>query len=123
MTDNTNRIGGIAFLTIDGTQYPLRGSWMVSPSSVKRDGIAGQDFVHGYVEKPIVPGAKGDFSTIPGLSLEKLQSVTNATVVISLANGTTYSLAQAWTAAAFEIDSNEGKVGIEFGCLTADELQ
>ncbi len=121
-TDNTNRIGGTIFLTIDGVQYAARGNWSVSPSSVKRDGIAGQDYVHGYTEKPIVPGAKGDLSTVPGLSVENLQNITNSTVVLQLANGKTYSLAQAWTAAAFEIDTTEGKLGVEFGCITCDEI-
>lgn len=122
MTDNTNRIGGTLFLTVDGTQYAARGNWSVSPSSVKRDGVAGQDSVHGYIEKPVVPGAKGDLTTVPGLSLESLQNITNSTVVIQLANGKTYSLSQAWTEAAFEIDSSEGKVGIVFGCITCDEI-
>ena len=122
MTDNTNRVGGICYLTIDGQQYAARGNWSVSPSSVKRDGIAGQDYVHGYTEKPMVPGAKGDLTTVPGLSVEALQNITNSTVIIALGNGKTYVLAQAWTNAAFEIDSSEGKVGVEFGCITCDEI-
>ena len=119
---DSNRIGGTLYLTIGGTQYAARGNWTVSPSSVKREGVAGQDYVHGYTEKPVVPGAKGDLTTVPGLSVEALQDITNETVVIALANGRTYSLVQAWTNAAFEIDSTEGKVGIEFGCISAEEI-
>jgi hypothetical protein len=37
------RIAGVAFLKVDGQQYPLRGNFMVSPSAVERAGIAGQD--------------------------------------------------------------------------------
>lgn len=116
------RIGGVLYLTIDATPYSVRGSFTVTPSSVKREGIAGQTQVDGYTEMPIVPGAKGDFSTVPGLSLTALQAITDSTVTIALANGSTYVLANAWTNAAFEIDTAEGKVGIEFGCFTCDEL-
>jgi hypothetical protein len=115
------RIGGVLNITIDGNQYPLRGNWSVTPSSVKREGIAGQDNVHGYTEMPIVPGAKGDFSTIPGLSLTALQNITDSTMQITLANGTTYVLAGAWTNAAFEINTAEGRFAADFGCLTCDE--
>ena len=122
MTDNTNRIGGTLYLTIDGTQYAARGNFTIMPSSVKREGVAGQDYVHGYTEKPIVPGAKGDLTTVPGLSVEALQDITNSTVLIALGNGRTYTLANAWTNAAFEIDTSEGKLGIDFGCITCDEV-
>ena len=39
-----------------------------------------------------------------------------------LANGTTYVLGQAWTKAAFDIDSADGKVGVEFEGITCDEV-
>ena len=116
------RIGGILFLTIDGTQYAARGNFSVMPSTVKREGIAGQDYVHGYTEKPVVPSIKGDLSTVPGLSLEGLEGITNSTIMCQLANGTTYVLSQAWTVSAFEIDSTEGKVGVEFEGITCDEV-
>ena len=122
MVDTKNRIGGVLNLTVDGTQYALRGNWSVSPSSVKREGVAGQDGVHGYVETPIVPGAKGDLTTTSGLSVTALQNITNSTVQLTLANGKTYVLSQAWTNAAFEIATAEGKVGVDFGCFTCDEV-
>lgn len=116
------RIGGIIFVTIDGSQAQARGNFTVSPSSVKREGIAGQDSVHGYTEMPIVPGIKGDLSTTADLSIEDLQGITNSTIMAQLANGKTYVLSQAWTKAAFEIDSAEGKVGVEFEGMTCDEI-
>ena len=116
------RIGGILFLTVDGTQYAARGNFSVMGSTVKREGIAGQDYVHGYTEKPVVPSIKGDLSTVPGLSIETLEAITNSTIMCQLANGTTYVLSQAWTTSAFEIDSSEGKVGVEFEGITCDEV-
>ena len=48
------RFAGIAFLSVDGRQYQLRGNFTVSPSPVERTMIAGQDGVHGYQELPRV---------------------------------------------------------------------
>ena len=116
------RLGGVLNISINGTQYPLRGGWKVRPSSVKREDIAGQDAVHGYTETPIVPGASGDFSTIPGLSLTALEAITDSTMQLTLANGTTYVLANAWCKAAFDVDTAEGRFAVDFGCLTCTEI-
>jgi hypothetical protein len=48
-------IAGTAYLKVDGQMYPLKGSLTVSITSVERNGIAGQDYVHGYQELPRVP--------------------------------------------------------------------
>jgi hypothetical protein len=117
-----NRIGGILYLTIDGAQYAVRGSFTVTPSTVKREGIAGQTAVDGYTEMPVVPGCKGDLSTVPGLSLTALEAITDSTLTVALANGTTYVLAGAFSLPPFEVDTAEGKVGVAFGCVTCDEL-
>ena len=119
---SSNRLGGVLTLTIDGTTYQVRGNWTVSPNLVKRENIAGQDGPHGYTEMPVVPSAKGDFTTTPGLSLTALQNITNSTLQITLANGSTYVLANAWANPAIEINTAEGRFAIEFGCLSCTEI-
>ena len=121
-TASNQRIGGVASLTIDGQQYTLRGNMKVKPSTVKREGVAGQDAVHGYTEMPIVPGADCDLTTTNGLSLIDLENIVDSTVTIQLANGRTYVLTDAWTESAFEIDTAEGKFGVNFGCITCEEI-
>lgn len=116
------RIGGILYLTIDGVPYSARGNFTVMPSSVKREGVAGQTQVDGYTEMPVVPGVKGDISTIPGLSLTALQSITKSVLTIALANGSTFVLSGAFSKPPFEIDTAEGKVNVDFGCIACDEL-
>jgi hypothetical protein len=116
------RIGGVAVIKIDGTQYALKGNMTVSPSSKKRDGVAGQDYVHGFLENPIVPSIRGDFSTVPGISADVLQAMTDVTVQADLANGNSYVLQDAWTEAAFVIDSVRGQLEVIWQGLNCDEL-
>ena len=116
------RIGGVLNFTIDGQQYAARGSFQVTPSTVKREGIAGQDYVHGYTEMPIVPSIKGDLTTTASLSLVQLESIVDSTIQATLANGKTYVLTDAWTKSAFEIDTSEGKFNAEFEGLTCEEI-
>ena len=117
-----NRVGGIINFTIDGNQIFARGNFKVTPGTVKREGIAGQDGVHGYTEMPIVPGIEGDLTTVQSQSLAALEGITDSTITAQLANGKTYVLSQAWTEAAFEIDTAEGKFGAKFQGMSCDEV-
>lgn len=116
------RIAGVAYVKVNGRQYGLRGSFVVSPSSVKREGVAGQDSVHGFIETPRVPFIKGDLSTMDGLTIAELDAMVDETVTASLANGKTYVLAGAWTESAHEIDTGAGKVAVNWMGLTCDEF-
>jgi Phage tail tube protein len=116
------RIAGVAYLKVDGDQYPLRGNFTVSPSAVERAGIAGQDYVHGYSELPRVPYIEGDVSLRPEISIEDVEAITNATVTAELANGRTYVLREAWTRAAFDLNTHDGMTRIRFEGTSCDEL-
>ena len=117
-----NRIGGILSLRVDGNQYEARGSFQVTPSSVKRTGVAGQDSVHGYIEEPVVPQIKGNISIGHLLSIDVLDEITDATVQIQLANGRTYVLSNAWAVAGSVIDAHDGQVDVTFEGLTCVEI-
>ena len=116
------RIGGTATVKADGTQFALKGNLQVVPSAVEREGIAGQDYVHGYLERPIVPSIKGDFSTVPGFSLEDMEAMTDVTVQADLANGSSYILSDAWTVAKFMIDTVRGQVEIHWEGTICSEI-
>lgn len=117
------RIAGIAFLLVDGTQYALRGSFTVSPSSLERTGIAGQDYVHGYSELPRVPFIEGDISIVPGVfSTDTLEAITNSTIQANLANGYNYVLSQAWCKSAIEINTHDGMARVRFEGVTCQEV-
>lgn len=116
------RIAGIAYLKVDGAQYPLRGNFTVSPSAVERGGIAGQDYVHGYSELPRVPYIEGDVSLVPELSMEAVEAITDATITAELANGNVYVLREAWCRSALELNTHDGQVRVRFDGVSCDEL-
>lgn len=118
----SNRIAGIAFLKVDGRQYPLRGNFTVSVSRVERTGIAGQDRVHGYAENPRVQYIEGDVSLTPDLSIEELEAITDATVQADLANDKSYVLQNAWCKSAFELNTKEGMTRVRFEGMDGFEV-
>lgn len=115
-------MAGTAFIKVNGNQYPLRGNFIVSPSAVERNGIAGQDRVHGYQEVPRVPTISGDISSRPEISLEAMEAITEATVTAELVNGKVYVLRNAWCKAAFELNTNDGMFRTVFEGESCDEF-
>jgi hypothetical protein len=118
----SNRIGGVLAILVDGKQYEARGNFNVTGMTVKRTGVAGQDGVHGFIEEPIVPTIKGDWSIGNQLSLVALEAITNATAQVNLANGMSYILVDAWTVSAFVIDAHDGKVMVELEGMSLQEM-
>ena len=117
-----NRIAGVAYVKYDGRPLPLEGGWTVNFAKLKREGKAGQSGVNGYKEMPEVPSIEGEVATTAEVSVEDLVAITNATVQLEAANGKVYVLRNAWTADAYEIDTEEGKIKVKFEGLDIDEI-
>lgn len=116
------RLAGVAYVKVDGQQFELRGNFTVSPSAIQREGIAGQDGVHGYSENPRVPYISGDITMAVGLSVQDLDRMTEVTVTAELANGSTYVLRDAWTVSAHEINTKDGQVSVRWEGMSCEEL-
>jgi uncharacterized protein YlzI (FlbEa/FlbD family) len=116
------RIGGTAFCKVDGNMLPLRGNFTVSPSSLERTFMAGQDYVHGYQELPRVPWIEGDISSTPDVSMEALEQMTDVTVTAELANGKVYVLKEAACKSALENNTREGQFRVKWEGTTCEEI-
>jgi hypothetical protein len=119
----SQRIGGTLLFRIDGVQYAARGKFEYSPLASEKDGVAGQDEVHGFTEKPAIPSIKGDLSDLGQVSVTQLQNITSSALTLELANGKTIILSGAWLKGAVSVNTEEGSYGVEFQGRTATELQ
>jgi hypothetical protein len=116
------KIGGVAFLKVDGYQYLLRGDLTISPDPFERKGIAGQDAIHGYTETPRMPTIKATLTDTGGLSLEQFQKMIDVTVTAELNNGKVYVLRNAWTADARELNTADGSMSVTWEGMACEEL-
>lgn len=117
-----NRFAGLLYIYAGGRQLEARGKFKINPVTTKREGVAGQDSVHGYKEMPTVPSIEGDLSlTKSGITMAELHAIENATITASVANGTTYVLRSAWVANELSHDTEEGSVSVKFEGLSMDE--
>jgi hypothetical protein len=107
-------VAGVAYLKLDGTQYSLRGSFMVRPHNRTREEIVGQDGYHGYKETEVAPSIEAEITDRGGLSIMALQGITESTVTAELNNGKTYILNDAFFAGPIELDASDGKMQVKF---------
>jgi len=116
------RIAGIAELKVDGVIMALRGNFTVSPSSVERTMLAGQDGIHGYQELPRIPYIEGDCSTVQGFYVRSLLTQVDVTVIATLANNMQYTLTGAMCKDAIEINTRDGQFRVRWEGISCSEV-
>lgn len=116
------RIAGIAYLIVNGRPVQLRGNFTVSPSSVERTMISGQDGYHGFWETPRTPWIEADLSTMPELMLAELDGAMGIDVVAVLANNHTYHLVAATCKAGLEGNTRDGQVRVRWEGAWCEEM-
>lgn len=121
MANDTNRLAGTAYLSVDGNTYMLAGDFAYSPSTVSRESLVGMDAVHGYSEKPIVGHISGTLRDSNGLSVASLNRMTNVTVVAELANGKTIVGRNMWTVESQSVKSADATIEVKWEGLSVTE--
>jgi len=114
MADNTNRLAGIAFITVDGVSYMLEADASYKVSTVKRETKSGQDSVHGYSEMPEPGMISATLRDASGLSVASINSMTSSTVVLKLANGKTIIGSKMWTVDVQEVKTAEATFEVKW---------
>lgn len=117
------RVGGKIFVKANGIQYRAKGSWTYNLGKDKREAVVGADAVHGYKAMPQAPFIEGTITDSSELSIEDLLDLTEATIILELANGKIISLNDAWWAADGNVTTEEGEIEARFEGLTADEIR
>lgn len=114
MGDTTNRLAGIAYLSVEGQQYMLAGDLAYKVSKVSRETLTGQDRVHGYSEKPVPGYISGTIRDSGGLKLSDINAMSNVTVTAELANGKTVVARNAWVVEDQEVKTTEGTFEVKW---------
>ena len=121
MADTTNRLAGIAYITVDGKNYMLSGDLAYQVSRVTRETLVGQDQVHGYSEKPVAGHISATLRDAGSLTVASFNAMTNVTVVCELANGKTIVGRNMWTVEAQEVKTAEATFDVKFEGFSVEE--
>ena len=117
-----NRRAGIIYLRVDGEQYSAVGNFSYSLGAPKREGIAGADAVHGFMDRVQVPYIEGEITDSRDLDLEKLVHIEEATCTLELGNTKQIVLREAWYAADGTGQTERGNIQFRMEGMSAEEL-
>ena len=113
MAGNYN--AGTAYIDVDGKNYVLKGQAAYQCSGESREPIKGQNGYHGTKNMPQPGQITGKFQDGDDVSIDALNSITNATVTLELANGkTVVGRNMRRTGDPIKVDAEEGEFDIEF---------
>lgn len=121
MADTTNRLAGVAYISVDGTSYMLAADAAYQVSKVTRETLVGQDKIHGYSEKPVPGHISATLRDAGGLSLAAFNAMTNVTVTLELANGKTVIGRNMWTVDAQEVKTAEATFEVKWEGMSVEE--
>lgn len=122
MADTTNRLAGIASITVGGQTYLLQGDLTYSPSSVTRETIAGQDQVHGYKEMPVAGYISGVLRDTNNLKVADFNAMTNVNISVQLANGKNVVGRNMWCTGVQEVKTAEATFEVRFDSISVTEF-
>lgn len=111
---DANRVAGTIEFQINGTAYKAVGNFTYNLGKKKREAVPGADSVHGYKEMPQPAFIEGEIRTIEGLEIAQIISITNSTILLTLATGQRIMLADAWQEAEGTGATEEGTLPIRF---------
>ncbi len=111
---SNQRRGGLISVQTNGEVQDAKGSWSYNLGRAKREPIIGADRPHGYTEKPQVGFIEGVITDRGTLDLEKLVTLSGATVTLEAANGKVICLRDAYYAGEGTVTTEEGEIAVRF---------
>ena len=108
------RVAGTMYVKVDGEQLEISGGFECPGMDVKREAVMSLTGVAGYKETPIKPYVKMTAIFVPDFPLETLQTNTEMTITVELANGRVYTLSGAFVENEAPTKGDDGTIDLEF---------
>lgn len=115
MATDPNRIAGTASVTIDGQSFTIVGEGTYRLSAEHRETLKGQSGIEGYSAMPMEGKISWKGRDGSNVDIDALNNATNATVVLTPANGKSIIARNAWRSGdPIEVNTEDGSFSIEF---------
>jgi hypothetical protein len=108
------RIAGVCFIKVDGAQLEVSGDVEIPLTEFKREAVMSLTGPAGFKETALEPYVKLAALFTPDFPLDQLRTNTTLTVTAELANGTVYTLSNAFVRDEPKAKPVEGTIEIEF---------
>ena len=115
------RLAGIASMTINGDAWNVVGDLVWQPTLVQRETLKGQTTVEGYSEMPMQGMIGAKLRDRADASVQALNGLGDATIVVIQANGKPVFGDQMWCTEVGEVNTQEGTFSVKFEGGTVTE--
>lgn len=118
----SNKVGGIVHIKTNGDALNVKGGVSYNLGLPKREAVVGADGkTHGYKEVPQTAFIKVEITVKGTDDLKKIIETDEATVTAELNNGKVVVLRNAWCATEGEVETDDGKLTLEFNSTEQGE--
>ena len=94
-TPTNRRLAGITAFTVNGSAFNVTEfAW--DTASVENETMSSLSGVDGFSQKPVAPYISGKFRDAQSVNVTAFTNLSNATVIVKLANGKTISGSNMW---------------------------
>lgn len=118
----SQRRAGLIQLQVDGEVFLAKGNFTYNLGRPNREAIVGSDAVHGYREEAQVAFVEGEITDRQDLDLDRLVTMSEVTVTLTLGNEKVIVLRDAWYAAEGTGNTEEGNIAVRFEGANAEEV-
>lgn len=112
------RQSGVAYMTVDGTTIPAKGSFTVPLSTTNRTDIVVGDKVVGYDEQVIAPYCQCTIQITDETDFQTICNSTALTIRVEFANGRIYTMSNAFVRGTPTL-SETGEASFDFAAESA----
>jgi hypothetical protein len=118
------RVAGTLEFSANGKVFNIVGTFTYHLGTPRREVLVGPDRVHGFKEEPMAPFIKGESRDSYGTDVKNdICLLTNATIVLKIANSKRIMFEKAVYTGSGEVETGEGKINLEFGAKSAEEIR
>lgn len=112
-TPTNRRIAGITSFTVNGSSFPvIEFSW--DPGSTEKETMTSLSGVDGYRERPVAPYIAGKFRDNAQVSVTAFVNLSDATLVVALANGKQVAGHNMWFVGRLGVSGGEADFDFRF---------
>ncbi|HYX32773.1 MAG TPA: phage tail tube protein [Oligoflexus sp.] len=117
-------VGGKITISVNGIRYRAKGKFKYNLGGYTLKEVIGHDGVEGYSKTPRPPSIEGVITDHADFDItENLYSVTDATVLLELANGKNVTFKEAFYTGAGDIETDEGEIEFKMSAKKAFEIK
>jgi hypothetical protein len=117
-----NKLFGSALVKVDGGEVETFKGATFDPGGVTRTTQTGSVKVLGYTEEPRPSKLECEVAVRPGMSVDRINKLTDATITFRCDTGQTYVVAGGWNTGETALTEGEGKAKTVFEGPPAEEL-